>query len=67
MRKISFIFLVFLHNLIFSLLVVFGSYNQSFPTSIAALIYWIIGWLIIFRKRKLAETSEADNKRTSPD
>jgi hypothetical protein len=67
MKKISFIFLVFLHNLLFSLLVVFGSYSQSFLASIVALVYWILGWLIIFRERKLTEMSEADHKRPSPD
>jgi len=66
MKKISFIFLVFLHNLLFSLLVVFGSYSQSFLASIVALVYWILGWLIIFRERKLAEMSEADHKKPSP-
>ena len=67
MKKIGFVFLIFLHNLIFSLLIVFSSYNQSFLASILALTYWIIGWLIIFRKRKLAEMSETDHKRPSSD
>ncbi len=67
MRKTSFIFLVFLHNVIFSLLVIFGSYSQSFPASIVALIYWIIGWLIIFRERKLVEMPEAGHEKPSND
>jgi hypothetical protein len=66
LRKTSFIFLVFIHNLVFSLLVILSSFHQSFLASTGgALIYWIAGWLIIFRERKLAEMPDKDNKKSS--
>jgi hypothetical protein len=55
MREKNFLFLVFLHNMVFSLLIVLNSVINSLLLSAIGLTYWIIGWLIIFKKRKSAE------------
>jgi len=62
----SWIFLVLIHNLVFSLLVILGANSDSLLTSAAIPItYWIAGWIIIFEKRRLEEKDSPENPRVS--
>jgi hypothetical protein len=54
-REMMYSFLILLHNVLFTLLIVMGSFSHSSTVSITALTYWIIGWIIIFRNRKEIE------------
>jgi len=62
----SFIFLVLLHNIAFSFLMILSANSGSLLTSaIIPLTYWIAGWVIIFEKRRLDERKLAQRSPLS--
>jgi hypothetical protein len=56
----SFIFLVLLHNIAFSFLMILSVISPIVP-----LTYWIAGWVIIFEKRRLDERKLAQRSSLS--
>jgi hypothetical protein len=59
MRKSVFVFLVFIHNLVFTALILLNSFSHSFENQILvsaiAITYWIAGWALLYRERESAE------------
>ncbi len=62
----SFVFLVLLHNIVFSFLMILSANSGSILTSaVIPLTYWIAGWVILFEKRRLDERELAQQSSLS--
>ncbi len=59
-------FHIFVHNVIFTVLLVLGNYVSRFLNSSGSLLmpvvipstYWVAGWILIFEERRLKKTHQ---------